>query len=459
MNLIDIEADIWSVTQLNLYLKGLLDQDEKLKEVWVRGEISNFKHHSRGHMYFTLKDKDSKISAVMFYSANRFLRFNPYDGQKVIARGSVSIYERDGQYQIYVKEMQPDGIGNLYLAYEELKRKLEEKGYFRPERKRKLPPYPRQIALITSPTGAAIRDMITTLRRRYPLVRIIVIPVLVQGEEAPQSIVKGIELANRYGGIDLIITGRGGGSIEELWAFNEEIVATAIYQSAIPVISAVGHETDYTIADFVADLRAPTPTAAAELAVPHIDQLREKVALLEQRGRRALIEEVKRRRQDLAALQKSPVLKRPLSLVEEQEIRLDKLMERLEKNHERLFQLRVREFDGLKGRFLRSLQRFSLEKEKKRLKGSEMRFHLAMGRFLEREKKNLFYRISHLESLNPLSILKRGYSVVFNQEGNVIQSIERLSPGETVSIRFIDGKATATVWSIEEEEEKYGKQG
>ncbi|MBE3554296.1 MAG: exodeoxyribonuclease VII large subunit [Thermicanus sp.] len=447
---------IWTVTELTSYLKGYLEENEKLREVWLRGEISNFKHHTRGHMYFTLKDAESKIQAVMFQGNNRFLRFTPYDGQKVIARGSISIYERDGQYQLYVKEMQPDGIGNLYLAYEELKKKLEEKGYFKAERKKPLPPFPKRIALVTSPTGAAIRDMITTLRRRYPLVQIIVVPVLVQGEEAPLSIANGIDLVNRFGGIDLIITGRGGGSIEELWAFNEERVAEAIYHSTIHIISAVGHETDTTIADFVADLRAPTPTAAAELAVPHIEQLREKLNLLNRRGKRALLESILRKRKDLSALQKSSVLRRPLSLVEEQNQRLDKLLERLERNKERLIQDRKREFGYLKNRFLHLAGLFRIETGKNRVKELEGRLTKGIKRELEGKKKELLYQISRLEGLNPLSILKRGYTVAYSQDKKVIQSIKGVSPGEMLYLHFVDGVATTTVWSVEEKEENHG---
>lgn len=447
---------IFSVSQINQYLKGLLDQDALLNNIWIRGEISNFKHHSRGHMYFTLKDAESRITAVMFAGTNRFLRFTPDDGQKVIARGSISVYERDGQYQLYVKEMQPDGIGNLYLAFEEMKRELAAKGYFRAERKRPLPPFPKRIALVTSPTGAAIRDMITTLRRRYPLVKILLIPVLVQGEKASRSIAQGIELANRYGGIDLIITGRGGGSIEELWAFNEKVVAEAIYHSAIPVISAVGHETDYTIADFVADLRAPTPTAAAELAVPHIAQLSERVALFLHRGRRALLEGVRRRRQGMERLSKSPILRRPLSLVEGEEQRLDKLLERLERSERKLLKLKTKEISGLKNRLFRSVYRLPMGKERQRFQTAKVRLSAAIKRLVEREKKGLYFQISHLESLSPLSILKRGYTLVYNEKEELIQSVRQLSPGESITVRFKDGRATATVWGIYEEEEQHG---
>ncbi|WP_232282324.1 exodeoxyribonuclease VII large subunit, partial [Paenibacillus sp. oral taxon 786] len=251
-----------------------LESDQVLTDVWIRGEISNFTHHSSGHMYFTLKDADSRIKSIMFASYNQRLPFRPKEGTRVIARGNVSVYERDGQYQFYVTHMQPDGVGSLYLAFEQLKQKLEAEGLFAPGRKRPLPRFPKTIGVVTSPTGAAVRDILTTLGRRYPQAAVILYPVLVQGKGAAPSIVKAIRTLNAMGEADVLIVGRGGGSLEELWAFNEEQVARAIYESAIPVISAVGHETDFTIADFVADLRAATPTAAAELAVPHTAELR-----------------------------------------------------------------------------------------------------------------------------------------------------------------------------------------
>ncbi|WP_069188398.1 exodeoxyribonuclease VII large subunit, partial [Paenibacillus sp. GM2] len=262
-----MEQRILSIKELNRYIRMKLESDSLLQDVWIRGEISNFTHHSSGHMYFTLKDKDSRIKTIMFASHNQRLPFIPKEGARVIARGNVSVYERDGQYQFYATHMQPDGIGSLYLAFEQLKGKLEAEGLFAPERKRPIPRYPHVIGVITSPTGAAVRDIITTLARRYPQAAVVLYPVLVQGKAAAPSIVKAIRRLNQMGEADVLIVGRGGGSLEELWAFNEEQVARAIYQSEIPVISAVGHETDFTIADFVSDLRAATPTAAAELAV------------------------------------------------------------------------------------------------------------------------------------------------------------------------------------------------
>ncbi|BCG60085.1 hypothetical protein PUR_35100 [Paenibacillus sp. URB8-2] len=280
------ERKVYSIKDLNRYIRMKLDSDHVLSDVWIRGEISNFTHHGSGHMYFTLKDESSRIKAIMFASHNQRLPFVPKEGSRVIARGNVTVYERDGQYQFYATHMQPDGIGSLYLAYEQLKKKLEQEGLFAAELKRPLPRYPRCIGVVTSPTGAAVRDILITLRRRFPQVAIVVYPVLVQGKGAAPSIVKAIHELNAMGEADVLIVGRGGGSLEELWAFNEEAVARAIAASDIPVISAVGHETDFTIADFAADLRAATPTAAAELAVPHAAelaaQLRQQQRLLRQ---------------------------------------------------------------------------------------------------------------------------------------------------------------------------------
>src|SRR5690606_2508105 len=262
---------------LTKYIKRKFDFDPHLQNVYVKGEISNFKRHTSGHMYFTLKDEKARIGAVMFAQAARSLKFIPENGMNVLLNGEVSVYEPSGQYQIYVKSMEPDGIGALYVAFEQLKERLEKEGLFRKDRKQPIPPYPKTVGVVTSPTGAAIRDIITTIQRRYPIARIIIYPALVQGTQAAPSVANMIRIANERKEADVLIVGRGGGSIEELWAFNEEVVARAIYESDIPIISAVGHETDTTIADFVADLRAPTPTGAAEMAVPNWTELLERI--------------------------------------------------------------------------------------------------------------------------------------------------------------------------------------
>ena len=288
-----MEKRFLTVGALTKYIKRKFDADPHLHDCLVKGEISNFKQHSSGHMYFTLKDDKARILAVMFSSANRRMKFTPENGMKVLVRGDVTVYEGSGQYQIYVHDMQPDGVGDLYLAFEQLKEKLTKEGLFAVEHKKPIPKFPATVGVVTSPTGAALRDIITTIKRRYPIAKILILPALVQGDQAAPSITDAINQANeKKHGIDVLIVGRGGGSIEELWAFNEEIVARAIYESTIPIISAVGHETDFTIADFVADLRAPTPTGAAELAVPHIDEWIERVLTKQTRIMRAMKEKV-----------------------------------------------------------------------------------------------------------------------------------------------------------------------
>ncbi len=282
------EAAYVTVSALTKYIKRKFDVDPHLEDIWIKGELSNVKIHTRGHIYFTLKDEHARMQAVMFQRQSSRLAFKPEDGMKVIVRGGISVYEPSGSYQLYAKEMRPDGVGALYLAYEELKKKLAGEGLFDDRHKQAIPAFPATIGVVTSPTGATVRDVITTLKRRYPLVKVIVLPALVQGENASRSIVKRIEEANAQKMCDVLIVGRGGGSIEELWAFNEEIVARAIFASAIPIISAVGHETDFTISDFVADIRAATPTGAAEIAVPHTTDLMERTKTAEVRLTRAM---------------------------------------------------------------------------------------------------------------------------------------------------------------------------
>lgn len=282
------EAAYVTVSALTKYIKRKFDVDPHLENIWIKGELSNVKIHTRGHIYFTLKDENARMQSVMFARQSERLPFKPENGMKVLVRGGISVYEPSGNYQLYAKEMQPDGVGALYLAYEELKKKLAGEGLFDDRYKKQIPAFPATIGVVTSPTGAAVRDVITTLKRRYPLVKVIVLPALVQGENASRSIVTHIEEANEKEICDVLIVGRGGGSIEELWAFNEEIVARAIFASNIPIISAVGHETDFTISDFVADIRAATPTGAAEIAVPHTTDLIERTKTAEVRMTRAM---------------------------------------------------------------------------------------------------------------------------------------------------------------------------
>jgi exodeoxyribonuclease VII large subunit len=445
------EVKYVTVTALTKYIKRKFEVDPHLQDLWIKGEISNFTYHSRGHMYFTLKDENARIQAVMFAGYNRYLAFRPENGMNVLVRGEISVYEPSGNYQIYVKEMQPEGIGNLYLAYEQLKKHLEAEGLFSPEHKKPIPLFPRYIGVVTSPTGAAIRDIVTTIRRRYPLATIILFPTLVQGEHAAASIVRSIEKANELGYIDVLIVGRGGGSIEELWAFNEESVARAIFASNIPIISAVGHETDFTIADFVADLRAPTPTGAAELAVPHVTELVERISQRNVRLIRAMKEKMAMESERLARLQKSYAFRYPKKLYEQKEQQLDSLLERLKRQTERLIERRRERFEQLQ---LKLQTHHPAEQLSKMIEKQQM-----LTKSLEKEIQALLKQkqlqftalLSQLHVLSPLKIMERGYSLVYNEKEELVKSIHQLQPGDAIQVRLQDGRLDCYVWGMEEE--------
>ena len=317
-----------TVSQLTRYIKYKIDNDVNLNEVFLKGEISNFKAHTRGHYYFTLKDDGSRINAIMFASSTKKLKFMPSDGMKVLVTGKISVFEANGGYQIYVNDMLEDGIGNLYIAYEQLKKKLEAEGLFDQTIKKKIPRIPKRIGVVTAPTGAAIKDIISTIKRRWPIAEVYLFPALVQGEDAKEDIVKQIHNSINYD-IDTLIVGRGGGSIEDLWAFNEEIVARAIYECPVPVISAVGHEIDFTIADFVADLRAPTPTGAAEMAVPDINDIKAYLEQIKIRLNKAITNDIKRYKEKLNYLKSRPVLVNPITIYQNKEMVFDNIIERL----------------------------------------------------------------------------------------------------------------------------------
>lgn len=445
---------VLSVKDLNRYIRMKMEGDSRLSDVWIRGEISNFTHHSSGHMYFTLKDEGSRIRAIMFATHNQRLPFIPKEGSRVIARGNVSVYERDGQYQFYAVQMQPDGIGSLYLAYEQLKSKLEEEGLFAAERKRPLPRYPKTIGVITSPTGAAVRDIMITIRRRYPQVKAILYPVLVQGKGAAPSIVKAIRTMNDMAEADVLIVGRGGGSLEELWAFNEEIVARAIYQSDIPVISAVGHETDFTIADFVADLRAATPTAAAELAVPSSAELRGQLAQRQRQLNQGLQQRLKRSRERLFSLQRSPVLVHPRRYMLQHAERLDMLSQRLQGNlKSRLFLVRERQKSLHQG-LIRYNPRTQAEFAARRKDQANRQLMNAMQSIMKSKVSQLQTEMRHLDALSPLKIMSRGYSLVYDEaEQKLVKSIEDVQLGDLVNVRVSDGQLQCQVWGMKEDEE------
>ncbi len=399
---------VLSVGQLNEYIKMLMDGNPLLSDILIRGEISNFtNHYKTGHFYFSLKDESALVRAVMFRSYAARVQFMPENGMKVIVHGRVSVFPRDGQYQIYVDEMLPDGVGALYMAYEQLRRKLEAEGLFDEARKRPLPPYPTRIGIITSPTGAAVRDMIQILGRRFPAAQVLLYPALVQGAGAPESLVRGLSVFAERVPVDLIIIGRGGGSAEDLWAFNNETLARAVAASPVPVISAVGHETDVTICDFAADLRAPTPSAAAELAVPDATELRA--------GLEGVIN------------------------------RLDTLMlGRIERAHARVTMLAGADV-------LRSPRRY-LEDRTMSVAFLEKRLHHAGEVTVQHARAALEAYGAKLYALNPLSVLSRGYAAVFDGEKEPVTCATGLTTGQNIQIRFADGMADATVTGIRESE-------
>ncbi len=418
-----------TIGEINRYLKDLFDNDRNLQEVYLKGEISNFKAHTRGHFYFTLKDDTSRINAVMFSYRASSLKFVPSDGMKVLVKGKVSVYEATGAYQIYVDEMQEDGIGNLYIEFEKLKKKLAAEGLFDKDKKKRIPKVPRRIGIVTASTGAAIRDILTTIKRRFPICETILFPSLVQGTEAAKDIVRNIEIANTYD-IDTLIVGRGGGSIEDLWPFNEEIVARAIYNSKVPVISAVGHEIDFTIADFVADLRAPTPTAAAELAVPDMETIKTYLDNVRSRSTISINSCIDTRRQNLSSLVNSYILKKPTAMYEIKEQNLDFLIDRLNKEMTLVIEnMRIRLFKVSNSYVLTNpdiLYKF--------------------------KKQGLEHLINKLEVLNPMNTLKRGYAIVKSSSG-VVSNIGDVKVDDIVNISVKNGIINAKVLEVNDGKE------
>lgn len=467
-----MEKNYITITQLSKYLKYKFDNDTNLVNVYLKGEISNFKAHTRGHYYFTLKDENSRINAVMFSSSTSKLKFIPVDGMKVLVTGKVTVYEATGGYQIYVTDMLEDGVGNLYVAFEQLKKKLESEGLFAKEHKKKIPRMPKKIGIITASTGAAIRDILTTLKRRYPIVETILFPALVQGRDAAVDIAKKIEIANTYD-IDTLIVGRGGGSIEDLWPFNEEIVARAIYNSKVPVISAVGHEIDFTIADFVADLRAPTPTAAAELAVVDINTVIDYLEKTRTRSYQSIRKLIDNKNLILDNLKESYVLKKPNNIYEVKEQKLDMLIDRtnismkniIEKYNVRLFKttnsyilnnpsiLYLNKQEQLKNLYkqLNKELEIIITNNKTKIFKLENSFVLNNPSILYKYKEqNLINIISKLEVLNPLNTLKRGYAII-KKDDKVIQNIKDISKGNEITIQLKDGNIITKVMKVSEE--------
>lgn len=391
-----------TVSELNGYIKRIFDSDRTLTAVSVKGEISNFVNHRSGHLYFSLKDSDSQIRAVMFRSSAQRLKFIPENGMKVVLRGAVTVYQRDGSYQLYVNSMEPDGIGALYLAYEQLKEKLSEEGLFDASNKKEIPAFAERIGVITSPTGAAVRDIINVTGRRYPLAKIYLYPSLVQGDGAVENLISALNYFEKTKLVDVIIIGRGGGSIEDLWAFNSEQLARKIFSVSIPVISAVGHETDFTICDFVSDLRAPTPSAAAELAVPDIRELILRIDSISDRLSSSLIRLAERKRERLDAIMNKEIFRNPYSIIENKRYLLEEQCESVLSNIKSIIELKK------------------------------------MSLILNSEKLNV---------LNPLSVMSRGY-VIAEKDGNIVKKSKELSVGDSLAVNFSDGTVSARIQKI-----------
>lgn len=415
-----------SVGALTRYIKYKIDNDVNLQEVYIKGEISNFKKHSRGHFYFTIKDEESRINAIMFASQTSKVAFEPVDGTKVLVKGRISVFEQTGNYQIYVSEMQEDGVGNLYALYEKLKQDLKKEGLFDDSHKKKIPLIPSRVGVVTAPTGAAIRDIISTINRRFPLCEVILFPSLVQGKEAKDDIVKKIKIADTYN-LDTLIVGRGGGSIEDLWAFNEEIVARAIYECNTPVISAVGHEVDFTIADFVSDVRAATPTGAAEIAVPDKLELKKIIKQLEIRSSKNISNIINYNKTVLDKIKTSYILKNPMSIYEIKEQKLSNTIDKL-------------------NNYIINY----LDNKKIRLDNIKSSHILINPTKIYENKRNKYdHLIEKLEVLNPLNTLKRGYSIT-KINNKVVKDINNLKVDDSINISLSNGNIDAKIINIKE---------
>ncbi len=419
-----MEKEYITISEINSYIKSVIDKDYFLNKVFLKGEISNFKNHTRGHLYFTLKDDNSRLSAVMFESSARNLSFVPEDGMSVLVEGRISCYPTTGSYQIYVESMEMDGLGRLFIEYEKLKKKLEKEGLFDLDHKKPIPKYPNKIGVITASTGAAIKDIMSTIKRRYPICEVILFPSLVQGEGAKENIVRQIKTADEFG-VDTIIVGRGGGSIEDLWAFNEEVVARAIYDCKTPIISAVGHEIDFTIADFVADLRAPTPTGAAEMAVPTIIDVQTLIDNYVIRLNKNIKNMVNQKFIMLERFKRSYILKNPMSMYEIKEQRLDGLLDSLKNNMQSLLDKRLNQYKVVTSSYV--------------LTNPEM--------LTVQKKQRLDLLIESIKLLNPLGILEKGYSIVSKDE-QTIKNSKDVKKDDVIDIRLHKGNIKAKVVEV-----------
>ena len=435
-----------TISKINQYIKLMFDSNNTLQRVYLKGEISNFKRHTSGHLYLTLKDEESRISAIMFRSAAVHLSFQPEDGMNVLVTGRISVYPAGGNYQIYIDKMEVDGLGNLYVEFEKLKKKLQQEGLFDPAHKKEIPKFPRKIGIVTAPTGAAIKDILSTIQRRFPLCETILFPALVQGVSAASDVAKKIEIANTYD-IDVLIVGRGGGSIEDLWAFNEEIVARAIYNSHVPIISAVGHEVDVTIADFVADRRAPTPTGAAEMAVPTISEVKNIFALKKNTLSSIIKEKLTVANQELKKIKSSYILKNPMTLYEIKMQRLDALTDALNKDITNYITQKKLELQNYQRSFVLQNPLNSYTKYFKDLENNKKVLKTKIEQILEKKTSDLQYVIQTLRLVNPLNILDKGFSLI-KKDGHIIKSSKEIKEKDLLDIRLHQGELKVEVKEI-----------
>lgn len=444
-----MNSEYISISDINRIIKYTIEANENLRDVYIKGEISNLKFHSRGHLYFSLKDESSKINAVMFNYSRALVNYTPKDGDSVLVHGRISVYESSGSYQIYVDSMQLDGIGNLYVLFEQLKKKLSEEGLFNPEHKKRIRRVPRKIGVITAPTGAAVKDIISTINKRFPMTEIYVFPTLVQGENASKNIVSMIELANTFDDIDTIILGRGGGSIEDLWPFNEEIVARAIYKSRIPIISGVGHEIDFTISDFVADLRAPTPTGAATFAVPDMDEVKRYFKSAREKCNLAILNTLNKNRELINKYKSNYILNNPVKLYEMQEQRLDILYDRLNTSLKSIMDTYYHILDKYKSNYI--LNNPSILYETKMEKLNVIKDNL--NKAIVKNYDNSFNRFEtvklKLDLLNPKTILGKGYSIVY-KDNKVVKDIKNIKESDSINIVLGSGNVDAVVKGVNE---------
>ncbi|MEI5994840.1 exodeoxyribonuclease VII large subunit [Candidatus Enterococcus mansonii] len=447
-----MEQQYLTVTALTKYLKRKFDADPYLERVYLTGEISNFRLRPNAHQYFSIKDDGAKISAIMFKSAFQKLKFQPKEGMKVLLVGRVSLYESGGSYQIYVEHMEPDGVGALYQALAELREKLGKEGLFEGPKKM-LPRYPKRIAVVTSPSGAVIRDIITTVKRRYPIAQIVLFPTLVQGDQAADDIVRNINRIEALGNFDTMILGRGGGSIEDLWPFNEERVARAIYQATTPTISSVGHETDVTIADMVADVRAATPTAAAELAVPVLNEELLKIKDRQTRLEQSFLYQLQQKNEHYQRLRNSYVFKQPDRLYEGQTIKLDRITQRLSQSMETIYYQKQRTAQEIISQFRQQSPYGQIREGQQQLKFLDKSLHDRMEHYMNDKQKQFITVIQQLDLLSPLKIMGRGYSYT-TKEKQVIKSVNELQAKEKIQIHYVDGVVDTVIEKVSPLEEE-----